>query len=677
MKQRLLKRMWTALCMGMAAVAMTTIMTGCSDDDNDAASNPDLIEDFEDPAAAPTVDALTVPIKGETYVFEGNYSGDGKALADRVQKRAAYLASDANKPNEDVENIIVHNDRIVKLNNAEASAMIMVLAKGGSISIADPTIDNLKVLVQRLRSVISQYQPGGGGNNISAKYVARMLNMDAINRIVMWTDNFDFSVYLNAEGRGDYMSLIIFRDEDSYISYRDTETLTAYQHGQKADRAAMWININTRLSDDFQSRMYAARMMAMRAGGDAEQYVDRISKSFDVTYLVGVNMIGPWDFCRFHNCTLTYRIWTAYSKEKNCDVYCVTQTVTAFNQDLECGPKSERKWYNGEYWDPWKNLNKKTTSLQKDVFGPYMKKIYTRCELVDGTRQAHIEDYAPKNSTSGGYTETNGFTFGLGANATVTANGPQAGVSANMSWSHTVSQFNADLTMTASPSSDGVVEWTYEGNDVPSHYSKTPWKNHYHGFPRDIQVNTCTVEQAWVWTVRNSKSSTVTIKPTFQLLDDWLTYDRAWNHPLEAHAHYIHMGELRNVTPIVINCPPRYIQTWSMSVKTDAQGADVVKIKNYLTEQLSQYCLASSVFYTVRPDHKASYNEGKSIEEYDEIGQFVEVAKNAFTTNDAVKDILRDAAKVGGMPDGGSYTIVWRQTDAGINSDSEEYTVNP
>lgn len=109
---------------------------------------------------------------------------------------------------------------------------------------------------------------------------------------------------------------------------------------------------------------------------------------------------------------------------------------------------------------------------------------------------------------------------------------------------------------------------------------------------------------------------------------------------------------------------------------TDAEGTDVVKIKDYLSEQLNQYFLASSVFYTIKPDHKQAYNEGKGVEEYDEIGRFVFAAKAAFAANDNVRDILREAGKIGGIPTTGSYTIVWRQTDPSINSDREEYVFN-
>ena len=66
----------------------------------------------------------------------------------------------------------------------------------------------------------------------------------------------------------------------------------------------------------------------------------------------------------------------------------------------------------------------------------------------------------------------------------------------------------------------------------------------------------------------------------------------------------------------------------------------------------------------------------KTVEECDEIGRFVYTSKDAFTHNNNVKEILREAAQVGGMPKTGSYTIVWRQTDAGVNSDKEEFVVN-
>ena len=663
----------------LLAALLLIAFYGCGGDsrlDNPAIDgNPDYLENHVAPEVQPLADAMTVELKGKTFAFDGDYHCEGRALLARATNRAAELIDeDSELPNEDVENIILPNERIKKLWNSELASMIMVLSKGGAIVVTDPTIDQLKALVSDLRGIITMYLESG--NNVTARYVMRMLNMETIDRILMWTDNFDYSVYLDEKGKGDYLSLAIFRQDNSYIAYREAEQLTDYQYGQKADRAAEWMNTQESDAEKAESRKAAARMMATRAGGDAEQYVDKIAKSLDFTYDMGLQVNGPQGYSRYHNCTLTYKIWTAYSKEKNCDVYCVTQTVTAYNQNLNCGPKDERDWYNGKNWGPWKSLDNEVSGLRSDVYGPYMKKIYTKCELKDGSNGITLTNYAPQNSTSGGQNESNGFSFGLGANASVNANGPQVGINASMSWSHSVSSFNADLSMTASPSANGVTEWTYNGRDVDSHFSKTPWKNHYHEFPRQIQVTTCTVEQAWVWTVAGSQSQTVTIQPTFLLQDDWLTYDRAISHIGQAYAHHISTGKTRTVTPIVINCPPRHIQTWSMSVSTDADGADVTKIKNYLTDQLKQYFLASSVFYTIKPDHKKAYNEGKKIEEYDEIGRFVYVTKEAFTHNSSVMEILKEAGMVGGVPNTGSYRIVWRQTDSDVNSDSEDFTFN-
>ena len=677
MKRKLFPRL-SAVIPRLSAVIFASVclllVTACKDDDKNTPveGDPDTLEEFVEPEAEPTADAMSVMLEGTTYVFDGNYTGEGKALVARVEDRATWLGSDSQLPNEDVDNIILTGDRIGNLSNADYAGIIMVLSNGGSVAVFNPTIDHLKMLANSLKDLLATYQIGG--NNVTAKYIVQMLNTEAIDRIAMWTDNFDFSVYLDSEGKGDYLSLAVFREEDSYLAYRESEELTDYQYGLKADQAALWMNTKEDEAAQQAARWDAARMMSKRTGTPVEQFVDKIAKSNDFSFNVGFQVNGPKGYSRFHPCTLTYRIWTAYSKEKNCDVYCVTQTVTAYNQDLGCGPSGARDWYDGSSWGPWKELDNQVSALRKDVYGPYMKKIYSRCELVDAGHGVKIENYAPMNSTSGGQNVTDGFTFGLGANASVNANGPQVGISATMSWSHTVSKFSADLSMTASPSPSGVTEWTYTSPGVAAHFSFWAWNHHSHEFPRSIQVNTCTVEQAWVWTVAASDSKTVTIKPTFQLQDEWLTYDRAVNHIGQCYERYINQGDKQDVTSMVINCPPRYIQTWSMSVTTEAEGADVVKIKNYLTDQLKQYFLASSVFYTDRPDHKKSYNEGKSLEKHDEIGKFIVTCKDAFNHNDNVIEILREAGRVGGVPNTGDYTIVWRQTDAGINSDREEYT---
>ena len=648
---------------------LTAMLTACKDDDDKSAT---MDEDdgviYVQPEAEPTADAMSVTVDGLTYVFDGGYQGDGKALVARVGNRAASLVLESDKPNEEVENIILHNGNIGKLTDAECAALIVVLAKGGSIAIAEPTLDQLQALVNRLRSVINGFMEGD--NTVLAQHIVQMLNTEMLNRIVMWTsEDFDFSVYLDENGRGDYLSLAIFRGNDTYLAYRASEELTDYQYGQKADRAAEWLNTKEDEGSQQAARWEVARMMAHRAGGTAEQYVDKISDAQETTFEGSLKLDGPQGYSRNHRYEVTDKIWTAYSKEKKCDVYCMTSSVTVYNQDLNCGPSGEREWYDGRGWQPWENLS--ATLKKHGVYGPYMRQIHLRCELEDAGNRVKIENYAPMNSTSGGQNVTTGFTFQLGANASASSSGPMAGASTSMSWSRTVSKFDADLAMTASPSPDGVAEWSYTGPSAQSYWAL--FRREAHDIARHIQTNTCTVQQAWVWTVPNSKSARVVFNHTFNLRDEWLTYDCSKIFATTPH-HIQPAIELTSRS--TLNCPPRFIQTWSMSVSVpeDEKRADVTKIKNHLTDQLKQYFLTSCVFYTKRADHKKAYNEGKSVAQYDEIGQFIVTAKNAFNHNDAVKEIMREAGKQGGVSDTGSYTITWRQTDADVNSDREEYT---
>ena len=647
---------------------LTAMLTACVANNDNAAADEDAGVIYVQPEAEPTADAMSVTVDGLTYVFDGGYQGDGKALVARVGNRAASLVLESDKPNEEVENIILHNGNIGKLTDAECAALIVVLAKGGSIAIAEPTIDQLQVLVNRLRSVINGFMEGE--NTVLAQHIVQMLNTETLNRIVMWTaEDFDFSVYLDENGRGDYLSLVIFRGNDTYQVLRASEELTDYQYGQNADLAAEWLNAKEDEASQQAARWEVARMMAHRAGGTAEQYVDKISDAQGTGFEGGFQVKGPQNYSRRHRYKVKYQIWTAYSKEKKCDVYCVTSSLTAYNQDLNCGPNGEREWYDARGWLPWDLWE---PILKKPrAYGPYMKEIYTWYKLEDAGNSVKIENYAPMNSTSGGQNVTTGFTFQLGANASASASGPMAGGSTSMSWSHTVSKFDADLAMTASPSPEGVAEWRYTGPSAQTHWAL--FRNDAHDIARHIQTHTCTVEQAWVWTVPNSSSKTVVFNNIFHLGDEWLTYHV--NKIFETTPHWFGQDTVHNVKEVII-CPPRFIQTWSMSVSVpeNEKGADVTKIKNHLTDQLKQYFLTSCVFYTKRADHKKAYNEGKSVAQYDEIGQFIVTAKNAFNHNDAVKEIMREAGKQGGVSDTGSYTITWRQTDADVNSDREEYT---
>lgn len=691
MKEELLK-LAAIFCGGMTM----TLLTACSNSDTVAHDgDPDYMEDYVTPPTQPTEDALQVKLADGTYVFSGNYTGEAKALIDRVTVPVASL------PDGNVANIIIHNNSIPFLKNNETAYILLYLSRGAALIVADPTAENMKLLAGNLRSIISFYSHAGNDEEVR-RIVLWLRDFRILDHIFLWTDNYIDAVFQNSQTQGNGISLLALRDEDSYVSFNLPQTVTytmpvvtydekgnvleektvtstddlsmnAYQYGEKADNVAQWLNTGDEdPSAEAASRRLAAELMATRAGGEAEAYIDKIAESIDKTYDVGFQLSGPQGHNPYHTCKVKYRIWTAYSGEKKCDVYCVTQEVTAYNQQLKCGPSDEEEWYNGENWGMWKALDSYVSGLRKDVYGPYMKLISTECQLVDGNHEVTLEQYAPQNSTTGGQNVSNGFSYSLGGSVSLKQGGPEASVSGSMSWSTSVSRFDGDLVMTTSPTPAGKVAWTYTSPDPDAHFSLAPWKHHTHEFPRSIQVNTCTIQQAWVWTVKSSESSSVYMQPVVKLEDHWLCYDRAPKHIGQCYPHYISQYNNANAIPkIVFSCPPRYRQTWSMSVESDDVSADKLKeIESYLSTQLSQYFLTSSILFTVKPEHKTA----QGLADSDEIQKFVYKCKQAFTNNNNVIEILRQAGKRGGVPDTGSYTIVWRQTDVDANSDREEFT---
>ena len=109
-----------------------------------------------------------------------------------------------------------------------------------------------------------------------------------------------------------------------------------------------------------------------------------------------------------------------------------------------------------------------------------------------------------------------------------------------------------------------------------------------------------------------------------------------------------------------------------MSVESDDVSADKLKeIEDFLTSRFDDYFKPSCVFSTYKPDHKRA----TCVADYDEIGTFVKKCKDAYNSETG-RELLRQAGKRALLSDTGSYTIVWRQTDLGVNSDREEFTVH-
>ncbi len=671
------------LCSGL----MMTALAACSDNDEMIVETHQDNVDIPVPTPEQQVtDDMSVTISGSTYVFGGDYTAEGKALVNRVNNTAGSLKDTG------VENIIIHNGRIPSLTDNETTDLLQQMAGGAALVVAEPTVDNMKVLTDKLHGVINKYSIDA---NESSSKVNQILQSQILHRIKSWKNGSLDSYFHNLQSQGRTLALLAIRDEDSYevsrepqgetdnatvqicdenhkvakettVSYVDDAEMSDFHYGIKTDNLARWLN--TPDGDPVareNSRRVAARLMANQTGDRAEEYLDKITESIEHTLSAGFQVSGPQGHNPYHECEVKYRVWTAYSSEKKCDVYCVTMDITAYNQMLKCGPTKETDWYSGADWAAWKALDKNVYCLASRVYGPYMNKLSSECWLNDNNMPVTLEEYAPQNSTTGGQNVTNGFSYSIGASASAKASGPEASVSTSMQWSHSVSRFNADLKMAVTATPEGKVTWTYTGSDPDSHYR--PFSN-YHETAKSILTSTCTLQHAWVWTVKGSTSSSVTIISTVSLQDRWLTYQIG---RLECIPHYISQASTSNAL-FEIPCPPRHLQAWSMNVESDDVSADKLKeIEAFLTAHFCQYFMPSCVFSTVKAEHKRA----TSVTDCDEVSTYVNQCKEAYTSTSG-RELLREAGKRAGIPDTGSFRIVWRHTDLGVNSDREEFTFN-
>lgn len=96
MKRKLFPRL-SAVIPRLSAVIFASVclllVTACKDDDNNASQegDPDTLEEFVEPEAEPTADAMSVTVDDLTYVFDGSYTGEGKALCARPEGWAVCL----------------------------------------------------------------------------------------------------------------------------------------------------------------------------------------------------------------------------------------------------------------------------------------------------------------------------------------------------------------------------------------------------------------------------------------------------------------------------------------------------------------------------------------------------------------------------------------------------------
>ena len=709
------KNFWM-LAAVLFSCGLAQLMVSCTNSDNIVVYDDNSEKNFVPAVPTPTADQLKVKIDGLTYVMDAQYADEGKALVNRVVNRAATI----DDPN--LSNIIIYAPQCDKLTHNDCAAIIRLMANGGSLVMVEPTPQLQWNLLAMLFNVASAHLDDSNPHPLLED-----LDYDNLLWFTSYADYYceqledkeSYDDLILVENPDDHSACVVaLRDNDVYVGMNqyDNETTeevynivlpdvqgndsVSYQvtmpkskevsdfiFGCHADELAEWLNTPEETAAARQAARYAAaQQIATRAGGTAEQYIDRIAQSQDYHLMMGGRVTFMNDLAgmiRYHKVLLDRHVYAAYSHEQKRDYYCVDQTITLKNQDLECGPDKKDEWFNPYHWETWQKADgPEWGSIKRQyLYGPYMRKFNIEVGFDKNSNvNPRIEQYVPTNSTTGGHTESNGINYSLGGSLGVSGSGPSLNLSGNVTWTHSVSRVVSDINMTASTTDAGALKWKYEAPGRPKAVYRA-FQCAAHEDPTAIQRQEMVVQQAWVWSVATDKQ-TINLYTDYLLEDEFMSFAGGYFGTFYYKEFYM-QKEFNNSTPDMdasdnytlsrvqnILCPPRFKQTWSMSITTANTNVDVAKLEQRLKEKLPAYFMDSYTFCTYKKEHK------ENADKLDPVRTFLNKAFNAFDHNNNVKEILRECGTFAGMPADGKFTITWRHTDPDANSDRIVYEFN-
>lgn len=680
----------------MAAVVISEAfgLVACTDKDDNPVSPTDQTTEvkYETSKEVPTTDQMAVMIEGLTYVFDADYTGEGKCLVNRVAKRAASITD------EHLQNIILHASNVPGLTADEVAIIVWLQANGGSLIIIEPTPAAQSQLLLSIYQVVNNTKnPLLTGTDFTKLnwllgHAGRIASMDgsddetsdnSVEVVGIRGQKMYISSNPHEEEPITYNCYVVVHDVNGNDSIRreleltDSEPLylNDYILGCRADEAAAWMNTPAETKQEqLAARQAAARLINTRAGDPAAVKLDEIANAYEYHLQMGCAVTyknGDDNFTQYHNALLSRKVYTAYSFEKQCDFYCAYQNTLIKNQNLNCGSSKEDTWRDPTQWDKWKKAVKGYLIPYQGFYGPYLKKYSVQVNM--NSQKPFIESYSPYNDASGGQTVSNGVNFNIGANVGVNATGPLAGISGGVTWTHSVSRVDKDLSMNASSnSSDGTLSWSYTGLSSTSYIS---WPYTCHKTAPSILRSECNLDQAWVWRL-STTGDNIQIQTSMNIVDEFLTC--YFSAPLYTTELYIQesFNNTQNSTlesgyqydrTQTVPCPPHFKQTWAMTIDNDnITGDQREKLMARLKDKLPQFFFDSYVFFTKNAKHTAGQNT-------DEIGSYVTTSIDAFNNNSNDQDIMRQAGLDYGIPENGSIIITWRQTDAGAQSDNIVY----
>jgi len=452
------------------------------------------------------------------------------------------------------------------------------------------------------------------------------------------------------------IALMAVKRGKAYISFKRPKDVTSndYLMGKRIDKLVGW------LKADATPVRFQANLK-----DDVEQALQDLCSAQEITLDMGIDIFvktgdkSGWG--TYHDISLVYYIWKAHSfGDDNRDFYCIKEEITAYNNELYCGPENSEDWTEvSRSWQPWRDAmsaaGQDPDNGENYVYGPYMHYIAIDNNLTNDAGQSlTVVGYDPENSTSGGATVTESFSMSLGGSMGCGTSGPSASASIGLSWGTSVAKFSPDLAATANLTTSGEVSWTYKGSRPGTHWEFADIGEH--DLAASILKNTCTLHQAWIWSVPAFGKGVVHLNGNFQATDEWLSIieDIA-----ETHEVYFGTGIETNWTYDIVT-PPQYKQQWAMTMDPYSKDAE-----DYLISRLgADYYWTNSYFFTQKEEHTSADTD-------DEISAYVAASKALFDQN---PDIMKEAATVGGLTNG--YTVIWKNLNGPEDSDFT-YVVKP
>jgi len=552
----------------------------------------------------PENDLVTNVLEKTALVMGDNSSAEFEAL----QKRLINITN-GGLADPDLHTILIGTSQLNALNERDAGYLRDVALRGGNIVLLSPDAASVGKLSQIL---------------------GRTVDMPTLPQ------------------KDQPIALMVVKRGKTYFSFKRPENVVSndYLMGKRIDKLVDWL----------QEPAAPVSLHSPR-NDDVEQALQDLCSAQEITLDMGIDLYvktgdkSGWG--TYHDISLVYYIWKAHSfGDDNRDFYCIKEEITAYNNELGCGPENEEDWTAiSDDWDLWKNAQKAAGAdlayAAPYIYGPYMHYIGIDNFLTNDAGQSlTVVGYDPENSTSGGATVTENFSMSLGGSMGCGTSGPSASASIGLSWGTSVAKFSPDLSATANLTTNGRVSWTYTGSRPGTHWETFDIGEH--DLAASILKNTCTLHQAWIWSVPAFGKGVVHLEGNFKATDEWVSL---WYGNFETHEVYFG-PEITPTWTYDIVTPPQYKQQWAMTMEPYSKDTE-----DYLISHLgADYYWTNSYFFTQKEDHTSADKD-------DEISAYVAASKDLFDKN---PDIMKQAATVGGLNDG--YTIRWKNLDGSEDS---------